>query len=92
MALDHAVDGVRVNAVHPAITATEMSAPNIENRAVLESFQQRIPLGRPAQPAEVASVIAFLASDDAAFVTGAHVPVDGGLRASSGHPPMFHLA
>ena len=89
MALDHAVDGVRVNAVHPSLTVTEMAAPNLENEQVLEAFKQRMALGRPAQPSEVAAVIAFLASDDASFVTGAQIPVDGGLRASSGQPRMF---
>jgi meso-butanediol dehydrogenase/(S,S)-butanediol dehydrogenase/diacetyl reductase len=86
MALDHADDGVRVNAVHPTLTATEMGARNLENETVLEAFKQRIAMRRPAQPSEVAAVIAFLASDDAAFVTGAHIPLDGGLRASSGQP------
>ena len=86
MALDHADEGVRVNAVHPTLTATEMGARNLENETVLEAFKQRIAMRRPAQPSEVAAVIAFLASDDAAFVTGAHIPVDGGLRASSGQP------
>jgi meso-butanediol dehydrogenase/(S,S)-butanediol dehydrogenase/diacetyl reductase len=89
MALDHADDGVRVNAVHPGLTATEMAAPNLENEPVLEAFKQRIAMRRPAQPSEVAAVIAFLASDDAAFVNGAHIPVDGGMRASSGQPRMF---
>jgi meso-butanediol dehydrogenase / (S,S)-butanediol dehydrogenase / diacetyl reductase len=89
MALDHADDGVRVNAVHPSLTATEMAVPNLENELVLEAFKQRIAMRRPAQPSEVAAVIAFLASDDATFVTGAHIPVDGGLRASSGQPRMI---
>jgi meso-butanediol dehydrogenase/(S,S)-butanediol dehydrogenase/diacetyl reductase len=89
MALDHAEHGVRVNAVHPSLTVTDMAAPNLENEQVLEAFMQRIALGRPAQPSEVASVIAFLASDDASFVTGANIPVDGGVRASSGQPRMF---
>jgi meso-butanediol dehydrogenase / (S,S)-butanediol dehydrogenase / diacetyl reductase len=48
MALDHAADGVRVNAVHPSLTVTEMAAPNLENEQVLEAFKQRIALGRPA--------------------------------------------
>lgn len=89
MALDHADDGVRVNAVHPSLTATEMAAPNLGNELVLEAFKQRIAMRRPAQPSEVAAVIAFLASEDAAFVTGAHLPVDGGMRASSGQPRLF---
>ncbi|MDF3293079.1 SDR family NAD(P)-dependent oxidoreductase [Streptomyces silvisoli] len=89
MALDHANEGVRVNAVHPSLTATEMAAPMLENEKALAAFRQRIPMQRPAEPQEVADVIAFLASYDARFVNGAHIPVDGGLRASSGQPRMF---
>ena len=88
MALDHGRDGVRVNAVHPSLTATDMSAGIREDQANLDAFAERIPMGRPAEPAEVADVIAFLASHDARFVTGAHVPVDGGLGASNGQPNM----
>lgn len=88
MALDHGPDGVRVNAVHPSLTATDMSAGIRENDEVMDKFRDRIPFGRPAEPAEVGDVIAFLASDDARFVSGAHVPVDGGLGASNGQPRM----
>ncbi|MFI6048746.1 SDR family NAD(P)-dependent oxidoreductase [Streptomyces violascens] len=89
MALDHGHEGVRVNAVHPSLTRTPMAAPVIENEAALAAFLQRIPLQRPAEPDEVADVIAFLASADARFVNGAHIPVDGGLGASNGQPRMF---
>lgn len=88
MALDHGPDGVRVNAVHPSLTATDMSEGIRENDEVMDKFRDRIPFGRPAEPAEVGDVIAFLASDDARFVSGAHVPVDGGLGASNGQPRM----
>ncbi|WAP58391.1 SDR family NAD(P)-dependent oxidoreductase [Streptomyces sp. S465] len=89
MALDHAAEGVRVNAVHPSLTATEMAAPLVGNETAMAAFRQRIPMQRPAEPEEVAAVIAFLASADARFVNGVHIPVDGGLRASSGQPRMF---
>ena len=88
MALDHGPDGVRVNAVHPSLTETDMSAGLREDDEVLAKFRDRIPMGRPAEPAEVGDVIAFLASDDARFVNGAHLPVDGGLGASNGQPRM----
>lgn len=88
MALDHGPDGVRVNAVHPSLTATDMSEGIRENDEVMDKFRDRIPFGRPAEPAEVGDVIAFLASHDARFVSGAHVPVDGGLGASNGQPRM----
>jgi len=47
---------------------------------------ERMPIGRVAQPADIAAVIAFLASDDARFVNGVILPVDGGLTASNGQP------
>ena len=88
MALDHGGDGVRVNAVHPSLTVTDMSASIREDDDTLAKFRDRIPMGRPAEPAEVGDVIAFLASEDARFVNGAHLPVDGGLGASNGQPRM----
>ena len=88
MALDHGPEGVRVNAVHPSLTATDMSAGVREDEDTLAKFRDRIPMERPAEPAEVADVIAFLASHDARFVNGAHIPVDGGLGASNGQPRM----
>ncbi|GAA4900731.1 meso-butanediol dehydrogenase/(S,S)-butanediol dehydrogenase/diacetyl reductase [Actinomycetospora succinea] len=88
MALDHGGEGVRVNAVHPSLTVTEMSEGPRSDDDTMASFRQRIPMGRPAEPAEVADVIAFLASHDARFVNGAHIPVDGGLGASNGQPNM----
>ncbi|MEU6602568.1 SDR family NAD(P)-dependent oxidoreductase [Streptomyces flaveolus] len=89
MALDHGSEGVRVNAVHPSLTVTDMARFNLENEDVLALFRQRIPMQRAAEPDEVADVIAFLASPDARFVNGAHIPVDGGLSASNGQPCMF---
>ena len=56
------------------------------NPEMMAKFADRIPLGRAAEPAEVADVIAFLASDEARFVTGVNLPVDGGLTASNGQP------
>ncbi|MEL6830049.1 MAG: SDR family oxidoreductase, partial [Pseudomonadota bacterium] len=53
---------------------------------MLQMFKNRMPLGRPAEPEEVASVIAFLAGPDASFVNGVVLPVDGGVSASNGQP------
>lgn len=88
LALDHGPDGVRVNAVCPSFTRTPMTRNTQKNERALARFRDRCPLGRPAEPSEIASVVAFLASEDAAMVTGVALPVDGGVTASSGQPNM----
>lgn len=87
MALDAGRYGVRVNAVSPSLTDTPM-AKNLRNEALLAKFMDRIPMRRVGQPEDVAKVVLFLASDDAGFVTGVMIPVDGGLSASNGQPNM----
>jgi meso-butanediol dehydrogenase/(S,S)-butanediol dehydrogenase/diacetyl reductase len=79
LALELGGQGVRVNAVCPGLTATEHTAGVVNDPSRLRQFQNRIPLGRIARPEEIASVIAFLASDEASFVNGVNLPVDGGL-------------
>jgi meso-butanediol dehydrogenase/(S,S)-butanediol dehydrogenase/diacetyl reductase len=88
LALDHGAAGVRVNAVCPSLTMTPMTAALATRADLMAQFAERIPLGRGARPEEIASVIAFLLSDDAAFVSGVCLPVDGGLSASIGHPKL----
>ena len=85
MALDHAADGIRVNAVCPGSVDTPMLAMEMEELGgqdqVRPEFEAKHPLGRIATPAEVAATVAFLASDEAAFITGIALPVDGGITA-----------
>jgi meso-butanediol dehydrogenase/(S,S)-butanediol dehydrogenase/diacetyl reductase len=88
MALDAASDGVRVNAVNPSFTDTGMTQDMLQDAALVAKFKERMPLGAPADPAGVASVMAFLASDDARLITGVNLPVDAGLMASNGQPPQ----
>jgi meso-butanediol dehydrogenase/(S,S)-butanediol dehydrogenase/diacetyl reductase len=91
LALELAPQGLRVNAVNPSLTATEMTAPLMQHGPLMERIVERIPLGRAARPEEVAAVIAFLASDDASFINGVNLPVDGGVTASNGqvNPTAF---
>ncbi|MBU6419442.1 MAG: SDR family oxidoreductase [Proteobacteria bacterium] len=79
MANDHARQRVRVNAVCPGDTDTAMLRREARNDPVrLAEMAAAIPLGRLGRPEDVAAAIAFLSSDDAAFITGAALPVDGG--------------
>jgi meso-butanediol dehydrogenase/(S,S)-butanediol dehydrogenase/diacetyl reductase len=91
LALEYGSRGVRINAVAPSLTTTEATAELQKSEAVMAAFRDRIPLGRAAKPEEVAGVIAFLASDDAIFVNGVILPVDGGLYASNGQPNFLSL-
>ncbi len=88
LAMELGSKGVRVNAVNPSLTFTEMTDGMKDDEALMAKFAERIPLGRGAEPAEVADVIAFLAGRDARFVTGVNLPVDGGLSASNGQPKV----
>lgn len=89
LALDYGSKGVRINSVCPSLTDTPMAAGVKSSDVLTAKFYERIPMGRAAQPEEIASVIAFLASDDASFISGVNLPVDGGLSASNGQPPLI---
>jgi NAD(P)-dependent dehydrogenase (short-subunit alcohol dehydrogenase family) len=86
MALDHAREGVRVNAVCPGSVDTEMIHDAWRSYGDVEQakrvWAEKHPLGRIARPEEVAQAILFLASEEASFITGVALPVDGGLTAA----------
>jgi meso-butanediol dehydrogenase / (S,S)-butanediol dehydrogenase / diacetyl reductase len=84
LALDYGPRGVRFNAVAPALTITDLTKDVEDDPAALASAVNRIALGRPGQPADVAPAVLFLASPDAGYITGAWLPVDGGTSASTG--------
>jgi NAD(P)-dependent dehydrogenase (short-subunit alcohol dehydrogenase family) len=79
MSLEGAPVGIRVNAVAPGYTRTELLQQAIDNGSLREEWMlERVPLKRLADPDEIARVVRFLASDDAAYVTGQTIVVDGG--------------
>ncbi len=87
MALDHGRQGVRVNCVCPGPTLTPTLLAELPDEAALAQRAARIPLdGRLAQPEEIAAVFAWLASDQASFITGQAVAADGGLVAGMFRP------
>jgi len=88
MALDYTSKGVRVNAVAPSFTMSEMTRGAAKNKRVMEKFHERMPLGRVLLPEDIAAAIAFLASEDARAISGVILPVDGGVTASNGQPAM----
>lgn len=78
LAVDLAEHGIRVNVIGPGVTDTPMSAASLADPDRRARFFGRIPLGRAADPREIARAAAFLTSDEASYVTGAFLPVDGG--------------
>jgi NAD(P)-dependent dehydrogenase (short-subunit alcohol dehydrogenase family) len=85
MALDHAQDKVRVNCICPSIVETELLkglfGANEQGQALRDSRIASIPLGRMGRPADVAELAVFLASEESSWLTGAAIPLDGGLSA-----------
>ena len=86
-ALEFAEFGIRVNAILPGLVQTNLTRRHFDNSDALAAFEQRIPMGRPAQPEEIAAPALYLASDDASYVNGASLLVDGAW-AVSGYPDM----
>lgn len=93
LASNHSTDGVRINAVNPNVTEADISAAiqtngmsnddinNVQTNNTASSDSS--PLGRCAMPNDIAAAITFLASDDAAMITGTNLPVDGGVSTSN---------
>lgn len=79
MALEYAAHGIRVNAVGPGAVVTPINRAWIDNPKARAEVESHIPMGRAAAPEEIASVFAFLASDDASYITGQTIFACGGL-------------
>lgn len=86
LAVEHGGEGIRVNAVCPGPTNNGKAAMSLP--ALDDAYRAVIPAGRQGTPAEIAAAVAFLASDDASFVNGHNLVVDGGLTAWTGEPDV----
>ena len=89
LALECASQGIRVNALCPGLVDTAMSAGGLERPEDRAHWMDRIPMGRPARPDEMAAVAVFLASDDASYMTGSIVAADGGITSHTGQPNII---
>jgi NAD(P)-dependent dehydrogenase (short-subunit alcohol dehydrogenase family) len=70
--------GIRVNCVHPGFIATDMTAWIVNNPEILPGIVAQISVGRPGEPRDIGTVVAFLASEESSYVTGQSLHVDGG--------------
>ena len=78
LAAEYGPDGIRVNAIGPGVIDTAMSAASLGKPEVREWMMARIPLKRVGQPRDVANAALFLASEEASYMTGSIIFVDGG--------------
>lgn len=85
LAINHGPD-VRVNSVSPGFVLTDATQDFQDSEEIMDEYEERIPLERGADPEEIASVMVFLASDAASYVSGHDLVVDGGMTASAGQP------
>lgn len=86
LAMDCARDGIRVNALCPGLIETAMTQQTVARPDDRAAWLAPIPLGRMGKPEEMANVVAFLASEDASYMTGSVVTADGGITAHTGQP------
>ena len=91
LALEFGPEGIRSNTVSPGAVDTPLTTMTTSNPTAAAAFESAIPLGRFGAPHEVAAAIAFLAADEASFINGANLLVDGGVTAGTGHPDVLAL-
>ena len=80
-AVQHAAEGIRCNSIHPGPVKTPMTERGWSDPVWLQAMRRRTPLGRYADPDEIAYGVLFLASDESSFMTGSEVVIDGGVTA-----------
>lgn len=80
-AVQHAAEGIRCNSIHPGPVKTPMTERSWSNPEWLKATERRTPLGRYAEPDEIAYGVLFLASDESSFMTGSEMVIDGGMTA-----------
>lgn len=86
LALQLGPAGVRVNTINPSVTRSDMVDGILGNEGAMQMVMNRMALKRVGEPEDIAAACAFLASEDASFITGVNLPVDGGVSASNGQP------
>jgi NAD(P)-dependent dehydrogenase (short-subunit alcohol dehydrogenase family) len=86
--------GIRVNAVMPSLVPTELTGMMVGNDAVVEEYLRRMPIARLGTPEDVAALVAFLLADEAGWITGQVIGVDGGhtIRQGPDMVPIFGTA
>ncbi|KAK3686453.1 hypothetical protein LTR37_019803 [Vermiconidia calcicola] len=91
MAIQHAKEGIRINSVCPGYMLTPMTQAMQDSAELGEEFKKVIPMGRGADPKEIGRAVLFLASDDASYITGHALTVDGGTMAHTGFPQYMNF-
>lgn len=91
LALEFGPESIRVNAVSPGAIDTPLTTMTTTDPRARAAFESAIPLRRYGRPEEIAAAVAFLAADEASFVNGANLLVDGGVTAGTGHPDVMAL-
>ena len=85
LAINHGPE-VRVNSVSPGLVLTDITQDIQGSEAIMEDYRERVPLERGAEPEEIADGMVFLASDEASYVSGHDLVIDGEVTASTGQP------
>jgi NAD(P)-dependent dehydrogenase (short-subunit alcohol dehydrogenase family) len=84
LAVEYAKEGIRCNVVNPGLIDTPMAAPLMANPDMLQPILAQYAIRRPGTPEEVANLVLYLASEEAAWMTGASIPIDGGMTVYKG--------